>query len=479
VSTLVLAVYLAWRLAGAIGAVATAVLLLATPLVWDLVPTLRVDLPQAVCIPIALLLLARPDWRRWLLAGLVIGIAISLKESALALVLVPLAWLPGTPWRRWLRLAGWFAVGVVLTAAWWWIWVWFAKHRIWPAPTLDTISNRGFDIPAPSGARLWTWVAILALGVLLCALRFRRNALGRGVVLTAVLLLPSAWYTLTNDQETRNYVGLAVIGCVATGVAVASVIRAAMRSLARRPRGRLLRNAFAVSVALIAIALALGSQITYRGKTMPQEASASAAGYVRSELKAPARVVSAFRDRSYFGVQLRDEAKVARIVSRVDPARGLDGYVWVGRRGFTTFGLTRDSLIRSLGNRATQFLVIAQPHPLSPAELVPALAGTPAFPEARRFSDATETTDVLRVSPSQVASVAQGLGVHMSVTTAFELLPELGADRLLSARPTVAGDAAQLDSLRSSLGVPICTRPGPTPTLVQFEPQGPGQPCPS
>ncbi len=63
------AVRLGWLLGGAGGAVGTAFVLAAVPIVWRLIPTLRIDLPQTAGVIAILLAVWRPTTRRWAWAG--------------------------------------------------------------------------------------------------------------------------------------------------------------------------------------------------------------------------------------------------------------------------------------------------------------------------------------------------------------------------------------------------------------------------
>src|SRR6185503_3514033 len=63
------AVRVAWLAAGPGGAAGTAIALVATPLIWQLLPSLRIDLPQTALVVGILLLAWRPTTRRWAAAG--------------------------------------------------------------------------------------------------------------------------------------------------------------------------------------------------------------------------------------------------------------------------------------------------------------------------------------------------------------------------------------------------------------------------
>ena len=95
-----LAVVLAYRHARGAGAVATAVVLLATPLLWTVVPSTLVD-GTLMCFVVAVLLVVdRPTPGRMLAGGVLAGVTLLVKETSVLLVLLPLAYLGALPARR-------------------------------------------------------------------------------------------------------------------------------------------------------------------------------------------------------------------------------------------------------------------------------------------------------------------------------------------------------------------------------------------
>ena len=67
------ALRLGWLLAGPGGALGTAFALVAAALIWRLMPSLRIDLPQTAAIVATLLAMWRPTTRRWALGGVLLG----------------------------------------------------------------------------------------------------------------------------------------------------------------------------------------------------------------------------------------------------------------------------------------------------------------------------------------------------------------------------------------------------------------------
>ncbi len=140
------ALRLGWLLAGPGGAVGTAFALVAAALVWRLVPSLRIDLPQTAAIVATLLAVWRPTVRRWAVGGLLLGLAILIKETALPLLILPVALVGSVPPARLARLAAVFIGAAVVTAAWWWVVVWASTGQLFPLNALSVIEARDVDV---------------------------------------------------------------------------------------------------------------------------------------------------------------------------------------------------------------------------------------------------------------------------------------------------------------------------------------------
>ena len=70
------------------------------------------------------------------------GVAILVKETALPLLILPVALVGSVPPRRLARLAAVFIAAAVLTAAWWWVVVWASTGRLFPLNALSVIEAR-------------------------------------------------------------------------------------------------------------------------------------------------------------------------------------------------------------------------------------------------------------------------------------------------------------------------------------------------
>ena len=211
------AIRLAWLLAGPGGAAGTAVALLATPIVWRLVGSFRIDLPQTAGVIAILLAVWRPTTRRWALGGVLLGLTVLVKETVLPLALLPLAMLGLEPARR---VATWLAVylgAAVLTAGWWWVAVWLGAGVVFPLNAIGVVAARDVGLAiriAPSA------LGLVALAVASWAVLAARARTGRGprlLVAAAACLVPAALYAASQGLNARNYAGLAVLSAVAIG----------------------------------------------------------------------------------------------------------------------------------------------------------------------------------------------------------------------------------------------------------------------
>ena len=104
-AALALAVVIAFRLARGPAAVSTAVVLLATPVLWTIVPTTRVDVALIWFLMLVLLVMDTPTPRRMILGGVLAGVTLLVKETSAPLVILPLAYLGTLPRDEWRRLA--------------------------------------------------------------------------------------------------------------------------------------------------------------------------------------------------------------------------------------------------------------------------------------------------------------------------------------------------------------------------------------
>ena len=198
---------------------------------------------------------------------------------------------------------------------------------------------------------------------------------------------------------------------------------------------------------------------------------ADIAAVLRKGLAPGGEIVSTFRYRSALGVELFDEDVSIRLVPvrAVERAADPSRYLWLGERRGTLFGLTRDNWQRVLGSPNAAYLVLIAPHPLTPAELIPALRAGAAeeagLTFVKRLRGPTGTADVFEIAPDRIDraprihlhaqpdALVHWLDIAESAGTADAALA------LLAARPVVPAQGRDLEVLAGRLGAAACFRP--------------------
>ncbi len=193
------------------------------PLLWGLLPSLRIDLAQTAGVLATLICLMRPTTRRWALGGVLLGLTILVKETVLVLGLLPLAAVGFVPGGGSSGSGSLYLAAAAAVAAWWWIVVWQQAGVIFPFNAIGVIERRGVgtDIGVdPYGVAV---IAIVVAAWVVVVRRARRDYPSRLLAVGAACLVLPAVYATLNGLSTRNYAGLAVLSAVAIGVAVASL----------------------------------------------------------------------------------------------------------------------------------------------------------------------------------------------------------------------------------------------------------------
>ena len=455
------AVRLGWILGGPIGATGTAVAILATPLLWRLLPTLRIDLVQGAGVIGVILAMRRPTLPRAALAGAIFGLTILVKETALLAAVLPFAWVGFVSPRRWLALAVMFGVAAALVAGWWWAFVWLKAGVVFPLNAIGVIEQRdvaGSLRPSREGLLL---VALLGAGALGLVPRLRTDPTARLLALAVVAMIPPAIYATANGLSTRNYAVLALLCCCAVGATTADLIAWIRRRTAAAP-GWTRWGAVAAGVVMACALVLLAQKATGAagGSTLPEQVSS----WLGSHATAGQRVVMTFRLRELVTLELRNRVPVAslaanRVRADDDPA----SFVWMGLRDQQLFGYSAAAWDRTLGQPGTGFLVLVEPHALTPSELLPVLesprgvaAGFVAVTTLREGDDAAH---LFTVEPARVAVPASTLGLHLSPDAVRAWVELGGVPALVAARPVIVGTARSLDQLRAALAGLACLVP--------------------
>jgi len=264
---------------------------------------------------------------------------------------------------------------------------------------------------------------------------------------------------------------LALLSCVAAGVAGADVIRVLGRRISTSEGSRLGARAIPVAfAALLLPGVAFGQQQVGRPghSALPEHLSA----WLAEHAGPGDRVVMTFRLAELVALELNGRVPLASLTAnRVTAGEDPLAYVWMGLRDRQLFGYPRDGWIATLGAAGTRYLVMVEPHPLSPVELLPLLesASAPAlgFRPGVELRDKNDVAHVLEVEPATVASGDSPLAMrlHLSPAAAEAWLTLNGgpssaaAGSLARAQPVVVGDAAGIRRLELLLGNALCSSP--------------------
>jgi hypothetical protein len=481
---LLAAVRLAGWLGGPIAAAGTAVALLAMPLVWVLVPTLRIDLPQAAGVVAMLLALRRPTPRRWALAGVLFGLTVLVKETILLLALAPIAFVGSVPPARLARLWGVFLVAAAVVAGWWWIVVWTQSGAIFPLNAIGVIDRRdvGSDLRVDAfglgllGMIVAAWLVVVAGA--------RRDPGLRPLVVAVACLLPPAAYATLNGLNARNYAGLAVLSAIAIGVSAARIVAWVLAQPDARPGLRF--GAFALA-GIVGVTGPLAGQIRV-GDPVEPALPGQLATWLRSSSPPGGRAVMTFRSSEIVALDLYGDVSVPVLAAvRVDPFAAPSDFIWIGLRDRQLFGYTRSDWIAMIGQPATNGLVLAGPHPLTPAELIPDLDRglLPGLVRAQEFEADGDWATSYRVDPWALKASPADVPLHLSPAAAIAWLDlataPLDGDPSRAAVTRLAGSGAVIvgpdrAALAARLSGVACLVPltGPgDPNEAQIEAAGP------
>jgi hypothetical protein len=467
--SLLLAIEIAARLGGSMALLATTVLTLAVAQFWEQLVSLGIDLPQAAFYLAAVLLLWQPKPGHWLLAGGLLGIALLIKETiAPAVVLLPIAWLPvwsGMAWRRWAWHSLLFLLAVALVAGWWWFLVWRETGLLFPLNSIQAIVPDEDTLAlTPTPAVMVAGLAAGAAWVSLLVSRFRDPGV-RLIAFATLALAPAVTATVVLAQPARNLTAVVLLSCVAAGTALSDIGRAMWPRASGGVRRAIVA---AIGVALVAGA-AIGQLSVARASADPLPADTAAV--MHDSLVPGDEIIATFRYRSALGVELFDEDVSVRLIPVRAVGRAADPseYLWLGERRGTLFGLTRDNWHRVIGSPRAAYLVLISPHPLTPAELLPALRSGDGrdigLTFVKHLSGPAGMADVFEIRPDRVGRATQ---IHLHAQPGalvhwLDIARAAGAsdasDLILAARPVVPARARGLESLADRLGAAACFRP--------------------
>ena len=389
------AMRLGWLLAGPGGAAGTALALLATPIIWRLVASLRIDLPQTAGVIAILLAVWRPTTRRWAVGGVLLGLTVLVKETVAPLALLPLAMLGLEPPRRVAAFTAAYLAAALLTAGWWWVVVWFSAGVVFPLNAIGVIARRDVALDAP-GRPAGTGAA-RPVRVVVARDRHPRPCGARPTPAAGRRRLPGA------GSDVRRLAGPERPQLRGAGGPI--------RRRARRDRGlgrRVVRSVVPATRHCAGRNAERGSYETgprrvggccVRGqcrRRCGRRPTSGRAPVGDRRGRRPCRLASHEYDGWRPG---RDDIQGSRVMAlrlfgsvqvpsvpavRVAAAVDLSDYLWIGLRDRQVFGYTRSAWTRALTrHQRPRYLVISSPHPFTPADLEASMtAGSRSGPGA-------------------------------------------------------------------------------------------------
>ena len=465
---LAVAVRLGWLLAGVGGAVGTAIALVATALVWRLAPSMRIDLAQTAAVVATLWAIWRPTTRRWALGGVLLGVSILIKETALPLLILPIALVGFVPNPRVIRLGAVFLGAAIATAAWWWIVVWVSSGQVFPLNALAVLEARDVAVPLRIGRSAAPLLAAAIVGWGLVAWRARHApgatpaAGGRRRARAGRAVRREPRSECAQLRRSRGAVGGRHRGGRGVGRGRASergaqpVGQPAAQSppRSRWPRWRSSPSPRRSSASVTPAA------------SCPITSSDDLAGWLAANVPEGGRVVMAFRERDAMALRRFGKGEVDLLpVTRVRATDPLEGYLWVGLRDRQLFGYPRAAWATALTEPVADALVLVGPHPFTPSDLAPdaGAAARLGLTLAATLDEGADRVEIYRVDAAAAIARTPDAATHLSVEAARAWLDLVGSDaaaaRFLAARPVVTGSDVAIRELVRRLGTIACVDP--------------------
>lgn len=472
-----------WLIAGAGAAAGSAIALASVPIVWQLLPSLRIDLTQTALVMALVLVAWRPKTRRWAAAGALLGVVVLVKETALPLLLLPLVLVGSVPRGRLVRLAAAYVAAALAIAGWWWVVVYATSGQVFPANALAVIEGRDVtgSLRLPLSALPLVAGALAGWGIV--ARRARRELGSRLLLGTAIGLAPAAIYAATQGLNARNFAAVAALSAIAIGIGGATLVEA----VRRRPQHSAGHEAWvsragAAGAAGVATLLVLGA-FSVAGPVIGQTSvlrpgsdrlTDEIVAWVGDSVPDGGRIAMFFREREVVALRRFGRTEVRLVgVRRVAAGDLPQDYVWMGLRDAQLFGYARERWTDALSTSAPAVLVGVGPHPFTPFELFAAdAAPLPGLTRVATLAVGRDRAEIFRVDAGEVARGTSDVPLHLSADAALAWLdlaagPDGDDDavmQLVAARPFVSG--AALAILLERLGARACAIPGTAGTMV-------------
>jgi hypothetical protein len=181
--------------------------------------------------------------------------------------------------------------------------------------------------------------------------------------------------------------------------------------------------------------------------------------WLQANARQGSRAVMTFRDSEIVALYLYGKLAVPGLAAvRVASDAPLSDFLWIGLRDRQLFGYTRSGWEQTLAEPGTSDLILAGPHALTPAELMPTLdrGVVPGVTLARQFTAGDEWASIYNVATVFIQARPDDVALHLSPAAAIAWL-DLAAgggaqgapQRLVSAAPLIVG--SDTDLLRTRL----------------------------
>lgn len=358
------------RLGRGTGALAVAGALLVTPVLWEIALSTRVDVALIAGLTATLLLALEPTPRRALLAGLVAGLTMLVKETSAPMVLLPLAWLGMLPRPDWWRRARRYVGAFVVVVAWWFVVVLLTRGELFPFQGVAQAESRSvprtWSLDAAGVALVAGWVVAWIVLVW-----WRRRDVGVRVVLAGfVAMLPATAIAWRQELAVRQFAPVALIGALVLGLAVAEAVR---RLLAALPSAwRTVGGVAVAALAVVVLVVPVGRVHVDAEAIEESPLDATVARWI--DTRDVGRLGSTFRYKAQVWARVGDHVDLQGIGFEDPPTFG-DGsqYVWIDWRGGQFHALPRAKLTHAL--RGADALVLSGRHRLGPIALARWLHG--------------------------------------------------------------------------------------------------------
>lgn len=444
------------RIANRVGTLAAGLGLFALPLVWDLLPTVRIDLAQAFFVLISIWLLLGTNPRKWALAGIAVGVAVLVKETAVVLALLPAAFVTRDDLRSAASNFIKYLIALGLTVSVWWVYVFSQTGEIYLL-TAERVST--LPLGPPDTEFGWVTIVGFVLGALSWAVVGRlsvRSESHRLLLLAAGLFIPQSVLAWSNGWSHRQHLILSLLTLIAFAAGVDWLLTTAA-SAKSRPAVIIISS----SLLLVGVLGALAGQASVREPLPPPTEVNETVRWLESTLPEGSTVSLSFRHRSLTALELGPEWEIVQLpVWTVPNEEDWSEYLWIGKRGPRLFGLPRAGWQNRVHAEDVEAVAVFWPHSKSPAEVARLMASDRkgAFGIADTMSfDGHRFATVSLIDHTQTPDLSE-IPLHIDADAILLVLEEsperLGS--ILSLEPIVTGPSNELRLIEDEMPDSMC-----------------------